>query len=116
MLGIFGFGLGIIVSWTLHEILNLSEPISVGITIVLLFFFNFFMARIMVFKERHNLLKQATRFFVVSILMRSLEYGVFLLLFYIAEIYYLISYTASIALVFVFKYFAYKNVVFTANR
>ena len=70
----------------------------------------------MVFKERQKLLKQAIQFLVVSLLMRSLEYGVFLLLFFKVEIYYLISYTTSIALVLVLKYFVHKNIVFTANR
>jgi putative flippase GtrA len=116
LLGAFGFGLGILLSWNFHENLNLSEPLSVGLSVVILFFFNFFMAREMVFKERNNLLKQAARFLVISLLMRSLEYGVFLLLFYKAEIYYLISYTTSIALIFVLKYFAYKKIVFTANH
>ena len=115
-LGAVGFGLGIFLSWNFHENLNLSEPLSVGLSVVILFFFNFFTARTIVFKERNNLLKQAVRFLVVSLSMRSLEYSVFLLLFYKAEIYYLISYTTSIALVFVLKYFVYKNVVFTASR
>ena len=116
LLGAFGFGLGILLSWNFHENLNLSEPLSVGLSVVILLFFNFFMAREMVFKERNNLLKQAARFLVISLLMRCLEYGVFLLLFYKAEIYYLISYTTSIALIFVLKYFAYKKIVFTANH
>jgi len=115
-LGVFGYGLGILLSWNFHDNLNLSEPISVGLSVIILFFFNFFMARAMVFKEQNNLLKQAARFLIVALLMRSMEYSVFLLLFYKVDIYYLISYTISIALIFMLKYFVYKNIVFTADQ
>jgi len=116
MLGAFGFGLSIFLSWAFHEKFNLSEPVSVGLSVVVLFLFNFFMARTIVFQERNNLLKQAILFLIISLLMRFIEYGVFLLLFYVAEIFYLISYTASVALIFALKYFFYKNIVFNTIR
>lgn len=116
MIGVIGSGFGILISWNMHENLNLSEPISVGISVIILYFLYFFMVRTFVFKARNRLLKQALRYLIVSFVMRSLEYGVFLLLFYTTNFYYLISYTASIALIFLLKYFAHKHFVFPADH
>ena len=112
IIGVSGTGLGIFISWNLHENFDLIEPLSVGISVTILYFIYFFMMRTFVFKARNSLLKQALRYLIVSFAMRSLEYGVFLLLFYTTEIYYLISYTASIALIFILKYFVHKHLVF----
>ena len=115
IIGVSGTGLGIFISWNLHENFDLIEPLSVGISVTILYFIYFFMMRTFVFKARNSLLKQALRYLVVSFAMRSLEYGVFLLLFYTTEIYYLMSYTASIALIFIVKYFVHKHIVFKAD-
>ena len=115
MIGVTGSGFGIFISWNLHENLNLSEPISVGISVAILYILYFFMVRTFVFKSHNKLLKQALRYLIVSFVMRTLEYSVFLLLFYTTEIYYLMSYTASIALIFIVKYFVHKHIVFKAD-
>ena len=115
IIGVSGTGLGIFISWNLHENFDLIEPLSVGISVTILYFIYFFMMRTFVFKARNSLLKQALRYLIVSFAMRSLEYGVFLLLFYTTEIYYLMSYTASIALIFIVKYFVHKHIVFKAD-
>lgn len=115
IIGVSGTVLGIFISWNLHENFDLSEPLSVGLSVTILYFIYFYMMRIFVFKARNSLLKQALRFLIVSFAMRSLEYGVFLLLFYTTEIYYLISYTASITLIFILKYFVHKHLVFSAD-
>lgn len=112
MLGATGVGLGLLLTWSFHEILGFSEPQSVALSLVLLFIFNFFMARLVVFKAADNMVRQGVRFFVVSVSMRLLEYGLFLVLFYVAGLFYLLSYILSILIVFIVKYFLYKNVVF----
>ena len=116
LLGGIGFGLGLFLSWNFHENLNLSEPVSVALTVIILFFFNFFMARSFIFKDRDNLLKQAAKFIAISLTMRGAEYILFLILFYVFGIYYLVSYMTAIAVIYLPKYFLYKTVVFNAKR
>ena len=116
VLGGVGFGLGIFMSWFFHAKLLLSESLSVGLALVILFFFNFFMARRHVFKNRSDVVRQGTRFFGVSLSMRVLEYILFLTLFHVAELFYLVSYTSSILIVFVLKFVLYKKIVFNPAK
>jgi putative flippase GtrA len=116
IIGLLGSGFGVFISWNLHEIYNFSELTSVGISVVILYFLYFFSVRSFVFKTRHNLLNQAFRYLIVSFVMRSMEYSLFLLFFYMSELYYLVSYSISIALIFIVKYFVHKHLVFDVDR
>ena len=116
VLGGVGFSLSIFMTWFFHEKLLLSESVSVALALVILFFFNFFMARHHVFKNQSDGVGQGFRFLGVSLSMRIIEYALFLALFHGAEIFYLFSYTSSILIVFVLKYILYKNFVFNSLK
>jgi putative flippase GtrA len=116
LLGGVSFGLGILLSWNFHENLQLSQPVSVAITLVILFILNFFMARSLIFRNPHNILEQVIKFTMISLSTRATDYILFLILFYVFNIHYLFSYMISVAAIYFPKYLLYKNVVFKSNK
>ena len=103
-LGITSFGLGVFLIALLHEVFGIEEKGSVFVTLVIIFFINFYLARSFVFESLGRIETQLLKFAVISGIMRLVEYSIFVILFSFFGLYYMVAYVASVGVVFFVKF------------
>ena len=96
----------------LHELFGLNEEISVGVSFLIVFLFNFISVRIYVFRSKENALYQLIKFAIFGAMFRGLEYAVFLIMFRVTGIHYTICLIAVLTVSFVAKFFFHRRVTF----
>ena len=111
----FGFttGLSAIVSVGLpaflHEILGIEQKIAVAISQSTVLLLNFLMIRAFVFRSRRGARRDLAYYVGSTIGFRTAEYGLFLVLFELAGLYYLTALVVTLGISTVIKFFWYRN-------
>jgi putative flippase GtrA len=96
----------------LHELVNISEEISVAIALVVVLVVNFATVRVLVFRSQAPPLLQFLKFAASSVLFRFAEYLMFLAAFRLLGLYYVVALFLALAVSFVSKYFFQRVYVF----
>jgi putative flippase GtrA len=110
--GVMSYGLGIAISAFLGEVVQLSAEAAVATSLAILIIVNFWLSRRFVFRASGEIRSQFPRFLGTTVLMRGVEYLLFLLLYRIFSLHYLIALTISMGLSTCFKFFLYRGLVF----
>jgi putative flippase GtrA len=112
-LGAASFVINLGLAAVFHEMLFLAEWLAVALSLSIVFFVNFVVAKFAVFKSQGPWKKELPNFLFLSLLSRVFEYAMFLVLFGILSINYLFAIMLSQILSFVLKFFIYKRYVFS---
>ena len=80
--------------------------------LAILIVFNFWLSRRFVFRATGNVRSQFSRFLSTTVLMRGVEYLLFLLLYRVFSLHYLLALTISLGLSTCIKFFVYRGLVF----
>jgi putative flippase GtrA len=113
----FSFCLVLGLSAALHELVGLSETLSVALALALAFAVNFTLLRRWVFPGQvEPVHRQAAATAVASVTFRLLEYGVFLVLHLGLGIDYLVATGASLCLSAAGKFAVYRGLIFNPAR
>jgi putative flippase GtrA len=110
--GLVSYALGIGLSALFREVIGLHEEVSVGLTLVILFLVNFWVARRFVFRSSGHKAKQFVRFVSTSLAMRGAEYVMFLTLLRVLHHHYLLALTLAMGFSGFAKFLLYRTVVF----
>jgi putative flippase GtrA len=114
--GLISYALGIALSAFFREIIGLREEVSVALTLGILFVTNFWLARRFVFRASGHKGKQFALFVTTSVVMRGVEYMVFLALLRIFDVYYLLALTLAMGISGAVKFLLYRTVVFRKRK
>lgn len=101
------------ITYAAVEWLGLDEKLSFAISLVGVFFINFWYLRLFVFQSELPWIRQLRDFFVASIGFRIAEYLAFLVLLDIFEIQYLLCVISVLVVSFVAKFFVFNFRIFT---
>lgn len=110
--GLVVFPLGLGVSMLAHEVFGWSEQVAGAIAIVVLLAVGFYLGRSYVFHSTRLIHHQLVRFLFTAATMRGAEYCMFLVFLMVADINYLVSLTAALAISSMLKFFLYRFLVF----
>jgi putative flippase GtrA len=110
--GLISYAFGVGLSALLREVIGLHEEVAVGLTLVVLFVLNFWLARRFVFRATGHKGKQFVRFVSTSLAMRGAEYVVFLTLLRVLHHHYLLALTIAMGFSGLAKFLLYRTVVF----
>lgn len=110
-----GFGINIGLTAFLHEILGLPPGMSFAVALACAYIINFFNNRKWVFSSNAEVFPQTVKFLAVSLGFRLAEYLVFLLLYGALGLHYLVAVFISLISFYIFKFYVYKEVVFTSK-
>ncbi len=110
--GVLSYGIGVTLAATFHEISGLREEIAVGLSLAIVLFTNFALARLYVFRSSGRVHHELARFAVMSAAMRGVDYLLFLALLNGLGIGYLVAMTIAMAVSTSLKFLVYRKVVF----
>lgn len=110
--GVMSYGLGIAISAFLSEIVKLSAEAAVAASLAILIIVNFWLSRRFVFRATGEVRSQFPRFLGTTVLMRGVEYMLFLLLYRVFSLHYLMALTIGMGLSTCVKFFLYRGLVF----
>jgi len=96
-----------------HEGFRISEEISVGLSLFIAFFVNFFTAKHLVFESCGDSYEEFRRFLLSSIIFRLLEYISFLILFNFFGVNYVVAVCGILGTSLILKFLCYRFIVFT---
>ena len=113
LLGGLTYFLMCIQTYTYFDLLNLSKPISYGISQVVVFSLNLILARYWVFKSvETKIIRQGLKFFFAVLLFRLVDWFIFSLINLMITIPIHFNVFLSMAVVFPFKYYIYDKKVY----
>lgn len=112
---VIGLSINVGITAFLHEVLGCSPRFSFAVALVVAYSANFLNNRKWVFSSNVAPGGQVIRFLAISLSFRLLEYLVFLLVHLVFGIYYLAAVLISLASFYLFKFAAYKHLVFTRS-
>jgi putative flippase GtrA len=110
--GVMSYGLGIAISAFLTEIVRLSAEAAVAVSLAILIVVNFWLSRRFVFRATGEVRSQFSRFLSTTVVMRGVEYLLFLLLYRVVGLHYLLALTVGMGLSTCIKFFLYRGLVF----
>jgi putative flippase GtrA len=110
--GVMSYGLGIAITAFLAEIVHLSAEAAVATSLAILITVNFWLSRRFVFRATGEIRSQFPRFLATTVLMRGVEYVLFLLLYRVFSLHYLLALTIGMGLSTCIKFFLYRGLVF----
>jgi putative flippase GtrA len=116
LLGALSFTTNLGVTAGLHELAGLSPASSFAIGLATVFVLNFAAMRWWVFPESGlGVARQLAGFATMSVIFRSSEFLVFLLLRHVGDTYYLFAAGGALCLSMVVKYFVYGSWLFASS-
>ena len=110
--GLLVFPIGLAVSALCHEVLGMREEFAALIALAALIVTNFIVSRKLVFRSSGHMGRQLPRFIAVALVMRGIEYVLFLALFRYVHIPYLVAMVATLVTSSAFKFVLYRTLVF----
>ncbi len=117
LLGLVSFTLNLGLSALLHELLGVSEELSFGVSLMVVFVVNFLACRYLIFDAAGgNLARQLIAFTLSSLAFRGMEYVAFLLLHSLVGVHYLIAITAVLGVSMIGKFLFYRGAVFVKQN
>lgn len=103
----------LMITYMATEWLKLAEELSFAISLVTVFFINFFYLRVFVFRSMSSPWESQMRdFFLASIGFRGAEYIAFVILLNSLQLHYLISVVSVLAASFLIKYVFFHRTIF----
>ena len=110
--GLVTFPVGVGVTVLAHEVLKLSEEMATSMALTVLLILGFILTREFTFKSKGHIRHQACKFLFIAMLMRGIEYILFLAFFSVFTINYIISLVLALGISFTAKFFLYRNWIF----
>lgn len=110
--GLLVFPIGLLVSFLCHELLGWREEYAGLAAIAVLLLLNFVLARVVVFRSVESVRMQLPKFLAIALVMRGLEYLLFLAAFRVGKISYLLAMVAALVISSATKFFLYRSWVF----
>lgn len=111
------FGLNLLVTAVVHEMMGLPEEGSFAVALVTVFTFNFFVGRHVIFRSNEgDPRRQLVRYALSSGGFRLAEYLGFLIVHTGLNVHYIIAAMLVLGTSFICKFFFYGKVVFTNDR
>ena len=111
-LGFISFPLGIGISALCHEVFGWHEEVAVAVSIAILIVVNFTLSRVYVFRSIKSVRSQLIRFVSVALVMRGIEYGMFLVLLRAFGVPYLFAMASALVISLGMKFLIYRAWVF----
>jgi putative flippase GtrA len=113
--GLIVFPVGLLVSAFCHEVLGWREEYSAFVAVAVLLVVNFVLGRVFVFRSTERASAQFPRFLAIALVMRGVEYLMFLAAFRFAKLNYLLAMVAALVISSAIKFALYRTWVFKAN-
>lgn len=110
--GLLVFPIGLLVSFLCHELLGWREEYAGFAAIAVLLLLNFVLARVFVFRSVASVGMQLPKFLAIALVMRGMEYLLFLTIFKVTKISYLLAMVAALVISSLTKFFLYRSWVF----
>jgi putative flippase GtrA len=111
-LGLISYPLGLLITAAVHEWIGLTAELATAIALGCLVVFNFAVSRRFVFRAQGRAAAQLVKFGTASLLMRGMEYMLFVLMLSYGGVHYLVSLAVAMAISATAKFLVYRNFVF----
>jgi putative flippase GtrA len=99
----------------LHEILAIPPPVAVALTLTLILFLNFFVAKYFIYRSSGSIRSEFLSYIGVSVGFRIAEYAGFALLYLALGFKYYVANLLVVSASFPIKFFAYQFAVYSSR-